>query len=216
MKISDLKQINKNSISNIIFDWGGVITELDFSQPVKKFQELGFDNFLEYFKNSPEDNLLIDLEIGKITTEVFKKKIRKFLKDDISDEMIEDAWNSVLTVTPEPRIELIKRLGKNFNLYLFSNTNAIHVNYYNNKLRKEQNVDHSSIFKKVYYSHEFGLRKPDVRFYKSMLNDSAMQPEESLFIDDLEVNIDTAVSLGINSFHLLPEVDIVELFKDWK
>lgn len=215
MKISKLKQINKNRISNIIFDWGGVITELDFARTERKFEELGLDNFFSYFTNSSESNILIDLETGKITPDNFRNELRKLLKNKPSDKMIDDAWNSILAETPEQRTELIKRLGKKYNLFLLSNTNEIHVNYYNKKLREEQNVDHASLFKKAYYSHDLGLRKPGVQIFESMLNDCGIKPEESLFIDDIEVNVTAAVALGINSFHLLPELDIVELFKDW-
>ncbi len=215
MKISDLKQINKKSISNIMFDWGGVITELDFALPEKKFKKIGLKDFLSYFSLSHATNFFIDFEIGKISPEEFRDEIRKRLKNETSDKKIDEAWNSILGVTPEKRIKVLQNLKKKYNLYLLSNTNKIHVDYYNKRLQEEYGLDHYVLFRKVYYSHDLGTRKPDPEFFKSMLADSQIEPKNTLFIDDLEANINVAASLGINAFHLSSALDIADLFKDW-
>ena len=41
-------------------------------------------------------------------------------------EQIENAWNSMLDL-PENRINLLKKLGKYHQIFLLSNTNAIHI-----------------------------------------------------------------------------------------
>ena len=215
MKISDLKQINKKSISNILFDWGGVITELDFALPEKKFKEIGLKDFFNHFSISHQTNLFMDLEIGKISPEKFRDEIRKQLKDETSDKKIDEAWNSILGITPGRRIKVLQDLRKKYNLYLLSNTNKIHVEYYNKRLQEEYGFDHYVLFTKVYYSHDLGSRKPDPEFFRSMLADSKIEPKNTLFIDDLEANINVAASLGINAFHLSSTLDIADLFKDW-
>ena len=215
MKISDLKQINRKSISNIIFDWGGVITELEFATAEKKFNEIGLENIISYFTKNQKTNFLLDMETGRITPEEFRIEIRKHLPNETSDEEIDDAWNSVLGDTPANRIATLKKLGTKYNLYLLSNTNKIHVDYFNKKLRQEQGVDHYTLFKKVYYSHDLGARKPDAEFFRAMLADSRVDLQSTLFIDDLEANIDAAASLGIMAFHLTPSLDIADLFNEW-
>lgn len=215
MKLSDLKQINKRSINNILFDWGGVITELDFVLPVKKFKEIGFKDFLDYFSKSNATSFFIDFEIGKISPEEFRNEIRKRLRSDISDLKIDKAWNSILGNTPGKRIKVLQDLGKKYNLYLLSNTNKIHVDYYNTRLQEEFGLDHYDLFSGVYYSHDLGTRKPDPEFFRSMLAKSQIETKDTLFIDDLEANINVAASLGIKAFHLSEESDIADLFKDW-
>ena len=59
------------------------------------------------------------------------------------------------------------------------------------------------------------MRKPNTDIYEHVLNDNGLQATETLFIDDTEMNIDTAAGLGIRSCYLQSELDIVELFKDW-
>ncbi|MGD2034738.1 MAG: HAD family phosphatase [Bacteroidales bacterium] len=215
MKISNLGQINKDSISNIIFDWGGVITELDFEATARMFQDLGLENFGQYFSKSHQTEFLTDFETGKIIPEEFRNTISKYLSPGTTIREIDAAWNSVIGETPAERIDLLKRLGKKYNLYLLSNTNKIHTDTHNQNLRDTFGTDHHSLFKKVYYSNITGMRKPDVRFFRHVLADSNLEPERTLYIDDTEIHIHAASETGINAFHLDSGMDIISLFKNW-
>ncbi len=211
MKISNLEQINKDSISNIIFDWGGVITELDFKAADKMFNKLG----LESFSKSYQMSFSIDFELGKISPQTFRGEIRKLLRGEFSDHQIDEAWNAIIGETPVERIQLLMHLGEKYNLYLLSNTNKIHTDYFNQKLRRELGTDHSALFEKVYYSHTIGIRKPDILFFSHVLTDSKLKAQHTLFIDDTEMHVYAAAQSGIYALHLNSGQDIVELFKDW-
>ncbi len=215
MKISNPEQINRDSISNIIFDWGGVITDLDFEAIDRMFNELGLKNFKNYFSKSHQIGFLVDFELGKISPEELRNEMRKYLNNDASAAKIDAAWNAVIGETPYKRIELLKHLGEKYNLYLLSNTNKIHTDYFNQKSLKELNANYASLFKKVYYSFDVGLRKPDINFFKLVIADSNLIPEQTLFVDDTEIHVDAAASSGMKAFHLDSGLDIVELFKDW-
>ena len=56
-----------------------------------------------------------------------------------------------------------------------------------------------SVFNRVFTSGHAGMRKPDLGFYYRVLEEINLAPEEVVFIDDKEVNVLAAKSLGINS-----------------
>jgi FMN phosphatase YigB (HAD superfamily) len=215
MKISNLEQINKDSISNIIFDWGGVITELDFKSSDRMFNKLGVKSFSSQFSISYQAGFLIDFELGKISPQTFREEMRKLLHHEFSDHQIDEAWNAVIGDTPVERIQLLMHLGEKYNLFLLSNTNKIHTDHFNQKLHRELGTNHSALFEKVYYSYSIGIRKPDVLFFTHVLANSKLHPQHTLFIDDTEMHVDAAARSGIYALHLHPGQDIVELFKDW-
>lgn len=215
MKISDLKQVKRESILNIIFDWGGVITDLDFDASARMFNELGAKDFLSIFSKSYQASFLKEFEIGKITPKGFRNEVRKLLNNDISDAQIDASWNAVLGETPLKRIELLKRLKEKYKLFLLSNTNKIHADSYNKNNNDKLKANHSVLFEKAYYSHDLAIRKPDTEFFNYVIKDSNINPAQTLFIDDTEINIDAAASTGIISFHLNSGLDIVDVFRDW-
>lgn len=216
MKISDSKKLTSKGIKNIIFDWGGVITNLDFGAVNNAFLKLGIVDFVKLFSKEYQNKFLVDFEIAQITPEEFRSEIRNLSQQRLSDSEIDEAWNSVLRDTPAERVSTLKGLAKKYNLFLLSNTNSIHVNFYNQKLLDEQETNHSMLFKKVYYSHLVKIRKPDTRIFEHVLTNEKILAEETLFIDDTEMHVDAAASIGINAFHLnIEKIDIVKLFKDW-
>ena len=62
-----------------------------------------------------------------------------------------------------------------------------------------------------FFSHEINMRKPDAEIYEFVLKDSHLKPEDSLFIDDTEINTKAAIELGIKIYHLKDDEDIVDV-----
>lgn len=56
-----------------------------------------------------------------------------------------------------------------------------------------------SVFNRVFTSGHAGMRKPDLSFYRHVLEEIKLAPEEAVFIDDKMVNVLAAKSLGITS-----------------
>ena len=49
-------------------------------------------------------------------------------------------------------------------------------------------------------SAEVNLSKPDIRIYRALIDKYSLIPEESLFIDDIEVNVMAAKETGMKGF----------------
>jgi glucose-1-phosphatase len=183
-------------ISTIILDLGGVILNLDQELAFQNFSKLGFD--LE--KLNDESILFNDFEKGFISETEFRSSLKKLIEENVSDEKINEAWNSMLLDLPEERIELIKQLKLNYEVYLLSNTNSIHISWFNNYFENSfENEKWEMLFNRIFYSHEIGFRKPNADIYEFILNEIGKTPKECIFIDDNRSNLEGAESVGIRT-----------------
>jgi putative hydrolase of the HAD superfamily len=215
MKISNLKDIDPDSITNIVFDWGGVIVNIDYYATITAFRKLGLEDFKSFYSQKTQNDFFIRFEIGKVTTDQFRDYIRKELNQNLTNDEINDAWCAMILDIPKSRIETLLRLKSKYRILLLSNTNQLHEEQILPRLKKELGFDFLSLFDRYYLSHHIGMRKPNADIYEHVLADAGIEKSGTLFIDDTEINIDTAASLGIKACYLQPDSDIVELFQDW-
>lgn len=215
MKISNLGNIDPKSITNIVFDWGGVIINIDYQATINAFGKLGFEDFKAFYSQKSQNEFFIRFETGKATPGQLRDYLRKELNKNLSDKEINDAWGAMLLDIPESRIETLKRLRSNYRLLLLSNTNQLHEELVLPRIDNEIGFSFLSLFDRYYLSHHLGMRKPNIDIFEHILQDDNIRANETLFIDDTEINIDTAAGLGIIACYLQPDSDIVELFRDW-
>ncbi len=199
---SNLRIMKKDNIKNIIFDLGVVIININTDLTVKAMKSIGFNNFQESYTLFRQTDLFNKLEKGLIIDEDFRNELRKHTINEVKDVDFDKAWNAMLLDFPKERIDLIKKLGKKYNVYLLSNTNAIHYNQYIKDFKNKYGFEFNSLFIKTYYSFQLGMRKPDVDIFEFAVSDSNLNPEETLFIDDLKVNIESAKKTGLQTLWL--------------
>ncbi|MGM0531927.1 MAG: HAD family hydrolase [Bacteroidota bacterium] len=210
-----LKNIDR--INNIIFDLGGVILDIDLLKGITAMKRLGITNL-----ESPDEKVnriktFIDFEKGLLSEAKFIEKLKEENEVDFSNNDFIAAWNEIIVGFQQERIDLIANLKKSgrFRTFLLSNTNSLHKDVYTSILREEYSVRGlEDLFDKAYFSHEIYMRKPDPAIYHYVLNDGGIIPEETLFIDDSRPNIDTAESLGMETFHLADGITINDLFSE--
>jgi putative hydrolase of the HAD superfamily len=203
--------INLSEIKNIIFDFGGVIININPKLTINALKELGIYNAERAFANIKVSSILYDLEIGKLSKNEFLHYIKNLSKKDITFNQIIDAWNKMILDIPKERIDLLTEVKKYYNIYLLSNTNTIHYNYFNPLfLSATGGVPFQKFFNKAYFSFEIKMRKPGIEIFKFLLNDTKILPTETLFIDDSIENIETANLLGFKTIWLTS--DLVSVF----
>ena len=202
-------------IRNIIFDFGGVIINIDPNRLVQMLTSRGIDNIQEAHMHLVSNHVYTRLETGHISAQQFRDAIRSQFKITLTDSEIDDAWNAIILDIPQERVVLLEGLRKHYRTFLLSNTNGVHYDYYNRYFTESYGYDSlAGIFDKAYFSHHLGLRKPDPAIYKLAMEDSGLLPGETLFIDDSKENIEAALSLGIHGYHLEQGEELVDLFKD--
>lgn len=198
-------------IKNIIFDLGGVIIDIHFQGTKEQFQKIGFNDFDNIYSQMKQTHLFDQLETGKISPQTFRDELRNY-KSDLTDEQIDHAWNHMIGNMPESNITLLKKIRNHYRIFLFSNTNAIHIAYFDQYLKRKFGYNPlPEIFERTYYSFEIGKRKPDVEAYNHILSDANLKANETMFIDDSEINVAGAKLAGIFGYHLKDE-NVADLF----
>jgi putative hydrolase of the HAD superfamily len=202
-------------IKNLIFDFGGVIIDINTVMVGKSFKELGVKNLEKINELAITKGLYLDLEKGLITPAEFREGLRGVSGLKLTDDQIDEAWNSMIIDFPKSRFDLLKQLRNNYNIYLLSNTNEIHYHYFNQYAIKNLGVKClDDLFTQCFYSHKMKMRKPDQEIYIKMLAMGNINPSESLYIDDLEENVQSARNLGIHAIVHRPEEEINQYFVD--
>ena len=90
---------------------------------------------------------------------------------------------------------------KGYRLWLLSNAQEVFTRYELNHLGLWDAFD------KVYISSSFGFRKPDVRFFRALLEDQQLDPKKCLMIgNDRETDIAGAKAAGLDTFYMHTEL----------
>jgi putative hydrolase of the HAD superfamily len=191
-------------VKNIIFDLGNVLYDIDFEIMYKRFHELGIPNFENHFTLNQSDPLFFDLEKGFIDEVTFCSRFNQLYNLSLNKDQIIEAWNSLLIGFREKSLDWLKSNQSNFSLFLYSNTNQPHQGYFLAQYTREIGGDFNALFKKPYYSHEMGMRKPDPASFQYILHQEGLKAAETLFIDDNEPNVLGAASVGLQVLYLQP------------
>ncbi len=200
-----------SGIKNIIFDLGGVILPIDISKTTLAYKNLGILNIDELFALGHAESFFKTYEEGKISDEVFISEVRKLISTPVSDDIVTDAWNALLLDYPLERINLLNDLKKDYRLFLFSNTNGIHHTAFQEKYKKVYAANFDDMFEKAWYSHLIKLRKPDVAAFRFVIEQSNIDPAETIFVDDSLNNVKGAEMAGLKGIYLEPGKSITDL-----
>ncbi len=205
-------------IKNIIFDFGQVIIDIDPPGVINRFREkIGADDFERFYNRLHERNIFDRLEINDLSAEAFIHAFQQESEHRLSAIEILDIWNSMIVGIPAHRLLFLEKLKEDYQIYLLSNTNGIHLEIIYKHLEKDHGVSDfdQRFFHNTYYSHVVRMRKPDLKIYEHVLQDAGIKAEETLFVDDKVENIEAAAKLGIRGAHHDPDNEIVDVFEGY-
>jgi len=195
-------------IDTIIFDFGDIFINLDKQATIDGLQRLGLTSW-----NEDLDRLNISFEKGEISRDNFLLGIQKHIPNATIEEIL-SAWNAVLLDFPLHRLEFLQLLSQKYRLFLLSNTDAIHINHFEQREGASFYGAFYQCFEKVYFSYEMGMRKPDAEIYTTLIRQHALSPKYTLFVDDKKDNTDAAKALGLNVWNLqVGQEDVIELLE---
>ncbi len=202
------------SVKNLIFDLGGVILDLSVDHTLSSFAGLAGiakEKVHELYYSTPG---FLQYEKGQMDDATFRNFIRETYCISCGDEEIDQSWNAMLRGIPAARLDLLMRLQKEFQVFLLSNTNAIHIQHINKVMLPGGKADLSldSYFHKAYYSHRMGKRKPDADIFEQVIEENHLVPEQTLFLDDYAINLEGARSVGIQTVHVTSPNLILDYF----
>lgn len=199
-------------IRNIIFDLGGVIYDIRYQNVPEAFAQFGFPNFDQIYTQAAQSGPIDLFEEGNISVEEFRAYIRSISPVSLTDSQIDDAWNSIIIDVPAKRVEMLKKLKSQYRIFLFSNTNQLNYNKFTVQLRKKFGYDiFDELFEKAYFSHTMHLRKPSLEGFLRILTEQHLLADETLFIDDTIRHIEAAKRVGLHTYLLPKDEDLVEM-----
>ncbi|MGL5227089.1 MAG: HAD family hydrolase [Bacteroidales bacterium] len=201
-------------IKNIVFDLGGVLINLNKQRCIDAYKALGYEHAENLLGNYRQEGLFLLLEEGKISPEEFRNEIRKEIKQEVTDKQLDHALMQFLLDLPAYKLELLRRLKKDYNVYMLSNTNKIMFDHIVPHYFGQNGTNINDYFDGLFLSFEMGVAKPDKKIFEMMIEQGQLIPEETLFIDDSSLNTDAASDLGFYVYTAEPEEDFTFLFEE--
>ena len=190
------------NIKAVIFDLNGVfITSPKLSS--RFCQDFGIDEtvFLEALKDVMAQVRKPDAD-GAYT---YWQPYFQIWNVQLNETQFLEYWFSAEKENPE-MISIAKKLKEeNISLFILSNNLKERSQYY-----KKYFSFLGTIFKKTYYSWQTGFIKPDRRSYGLVLQENGLQPDECVYFDDSQTNVDVAREIGINAFLFKGSDDVKE------
>ncbi|MFN8280090.1 MAG: HAD family phosphatase [Saprospiraceae bacterium] len=195
-------------LQNIVFDFGGVLLNLDESRTIKGLQEV-LDPALSA---DLMEQVIHPYERGEISEEAFFNRLQRRSVKVLNGDAYFYIWNAMLLDMPEQRLNMLRELRKQYKLYLLSNTNITHVRNVFRYLHNTHGVkDFGSYFQEVFLSHDIHLRKPDQAIYEYVIHRAGIDPALSLFIDDKPENTEAASACGFRVWTHDPAQEIADV-----
>lgn len=190
----------QKNVSVLIFDFGNVIIDIDMSET---FSKLG--NLMDYDIHTlleDEENIFIRYEMGMISTEAFLNELIRLSRKPTQANEIVSIWNAILLGIPGERIKVLQELRKQYEIYILSNTNDLHIQWVHRYLKREFQLEQfeNSVLHHAFYSHELKTRKPRNEIYEKVHMEIGVPKENILFLDDLKENVEAAQRFGWNAF----------------
>ncbi len=183
-------------IKAIIFDLGSVVFKEDWIGLNKEFfEKFGISTLIRTKYGKRIQKIYDDALVGnKKMRDVFKEICAQENKNYNINELCsfyKEAYKRNKILNHEV-IRLIKKLRKRVKVVCYTDTNDLHF-----KAHEEQGI--LKLFDKKFASHQIGKRKSNPSAFKKILRKLKLKPQEVLFIDNNQKNIDSAKSLGINT-----------------
>jgi len=210
MNMSDLLQ----GVDAIIFDFGNVLIDLDYPRVIKGFSEVAQKNREEIEELVVTAPVLQQFERGMIDPDEFRAEVNKLLGTNMKESQFDKIWNSMLKSITKERMNKVLKIGEKYDTYILSNTNIIHEMAYEEMIMEETGrLSLRDFVKEVFYSHEIGLRKPNLNCYELVIDEIDNYPSRMLFLDDRLDNVESAQKAGMKAVQIFdPDKQLNEIF----
>ena len=200
------------TIKAIVFDLGGVVVDLDFSNfynriitqsPLNKPQT---PIMLEFFRQSDiyHQGNMSDDEFYQLACDLLQVCM-------LSQSEFFNAFNSIISGYNPEVVEIIKKIREinRYKLLALSNVNASHWDYVLSK--KWEFINY---FDELILSHEIHLVKPDPKVFNYTIKKAGCKPKQIVFIDDGLNNVRSATELGIIGIKYINKDELIEELKN--
>ena len=189
-----------NGVKTIIFDFGGVIIDLDHVGAVREFKKAGLANAEEVLSPYHQQGIFQEFERGAIDRARFYEKYRELVGVNVSEKEIDNGWLGFIGGLEDYKLDMLDELRTKYAVFLLSNTNPVVMDWAFSPAFGKDGRTLPDYFDRLYLSYQLGCLKPDRAIFDHIVADAGILPEETLFIDDGESNCAAAAELGFKTF----------------
>lgn len=183
-------------IKALIFDLGGVIVPIDFSQVYRRFEAHSGLTREEIRARLTDGNLVAAFESGRLSEDAFRGELNRRLGISLTHDEYVDSWNALFDpaatagILPE---SLIADLAARCPVLALSNNNETHFNWVGPRYRHLTHMRH------VILSHRFGIPKPAREIYDEAVRLAGCAPGDCFFTDDGPAYVEAARAAGLDA-----------------
>ncbi|HVT01278.1 MAG TPA: HAD-IA family hydrolase [Patescibacteria group bacterium] len=175
----------------IVFDWHGVLDKVSlvgFLEILKSGTHLTDERLLELIKPADEQ-----ITRGEISKDAFIEDV--YDATGIKKEKIQEGVAYINQVIKDEELwRFVEKLRKKYKVGILSDSPT----YKTETIKYTVNLDR--FFDATVFSSDVKMRKDDPKMYELICELLNVKPTETLFIDDLEKNIEMARDLGFETF----------------
>src|SRR5882672_1967962 len=189
-------------ITTILFDIGGVLLTDGWGHESRRAATAQFNLDWEDFSDRHEKVAHL-IEIDRLTLERYLDLVifcrpRSFSRDEFRAFIFAQSQ-------PKPEsLEIVRQLAGLKKYFLATlNNEILELNRY-----RIEHFDLGKDFSGFFSSCFLGLRKPDEVIYRVALNVTQRTPDQCLFIDDREVNLECPRALGLHTIHFQDAIQL--------
>ena len=187
-----------NDIDTLVFDYGGVIVNLDNNKVSDALCTLGVGRIQQVLQANKIKKLTRDFIDGIIPTDVTMERMLKLCRTGTTCEDLVAVLNNLCGNLPSSRLQALKDLKRNYRVLLLSNISDILWEYSVGEITS-RGFSPEDCFDAFYLSYEMGVAKPDKDIYLRMISDAGIIPSRTIYFDDRKDNYEAGLSLGFHS-----------------
>jgi epoxide hydrolase-like predicted phosphatase len=177
----------------VVFDIGGILEITPDTGVTQKWETLLHLEPGEL--NTRMANVWRDGSLGRCTEEQVQQGLREIIGMDQKqvDAFWHDLWEEYLGTLNVPLATYFSSLRPRYRTALLSNS------FVGARSREQERYHFDEMADLIIYSHEVGIAKPDPRIFELTCERLGVQPEETIFLDDVEQHVLAARSTGIHA-----------------
>lgn len=181
----------------VIFDFGNVLCGVERENFVRKAarhaRAMGAEALLNALWGT---ELEYEFETGKFDSREYFRRVQALADLDPAysyEQFVED-YKSIIVPNPDGERGLETAAGLGLRMFVLSNTSFLHASViFDNEIL--------GTYPELYMlSYKLGVMKPDLRIWERLLEYTRLEPDDCLYIDDIEEYCEVARSLGMSAF----------------
>ena len=164
-------------IKNLVFDFGGIIADFEFSRALAAFERVGLKNPAEYLDSYHQRGFFRELESGRIGADEFVRRLGECAGREVSYAEAREAWlGFFLLPVPLERLACLEELRRDYRLYVLSNTNPFVMDWARSSEFSPAGKPLDAYFDKLFLSYEMKCMKPDRAIFDRMAAEAPLVP----------------------------------------